>query len=325
MLKRILPAALVLTLLFAGCGAPGPNAGARGQNGSINIVATNFPQYDFARRVAGARANVTLLPPPGADAHNYRPTAADISLALNADLFIYSGDELEPWAKKIAADIDTNGTKSAKIVNTSKNIDVVKLGDIDPERLNDGSPAPGSGKGETPVYDPHIWMDPVFAETMVENIADALCLADPRNKSYYAQNAEDYKKELEALDGDFKKLADRAAKKDVVFGGRFAFYYLTKRYGFSYKSLYAVCGADTEPSASRVDMFVDYIKTNGVSVIFTDEAGPLSATKTVCEKTGARTVALNSCEGISKSELDGGVSCLDLMRQNVSILERELI
>lgn len=45
----------------------------------LQIVATLFPQYDFARTLAGGRANVSLLLSPGADAHSFESSPKDIS------------------------------------------------------------------------------------------------------------------------------------------------------------------------------------------------------------------------------------------------------
>jgi len=50
-------------------------------------VTTLFPQYDFARQIAGDKAEITLLLPPGAESHSFEPTPADIINISNADLF----------------------------------------------------------------------------------------------------------------------------------------------------------------------------------------------------------------------------------------------
>ncbi len=75
-MKRLLSILLMLVLLLSlwGCGAEPeePQSGLR-------IVTTVFPAYDFARQIAGERAAVTLLLPPGAEAHSFEPTAKDMA------------------------------------------------------------------------------------------------------------------------------------------------------------------------------------------------------------------------------------------------------
>ena len=67
----------------------------------LHLVATVFPAYDFARVVAGDAAEVTLLLPPGADAHSYEPTPLDMIAIQNADLFLYTGGESDSWLERV--------------------------------------------------------------------------------------------------------------------------------------------------------------------------------------------------------------------------------
>ena len=67
----------------------------------MNIVCTVFPAYDFARQIAGERANVTLLVPPGSEAHSFEPTPQDIIRIENCDLLICNGGESEVWLEEI--------------------------------------------------------------------------------------------------------------------------------------------------------------------------------------------------------------------------------
>lgn len=64
-------------------------------------MATLFPQYDFARQIAGDKAEVTLLLPPGMESHSYEPTPSDIIKINESDLFIYTGKNMEIWSQKI--------------------------------------------------------------------------------------------------------------------------------------------------------------------------------------------------------------------------------
>lgn len=55
---------LFLTLVLSSCSLPSENEDSSAESEKINIVATIFPQYDFARNVAGSLAELTLLLPP---------------------------------------------------------------------------------------------------------------------------------------------------------------------------------------------------------------------------------------------------------------------
>ena len=75
----------------------------------VTIIATLFPQYDFARQIAGEYANVVLLLPPGMESHSYDPSPADIIAIQNADIFLYTGESMENWAADIMEGIEEIG------------------------------------------------------------------------------------------------------------------------------------------------------------------------------------------------------------------------
>ncbi|MGE5856737.1 MAG: metal ABC transporter substrate-binding protein, partial [Syntrophaceae bacterium] len=45
--------------------------------GRLAVVTTLFPLYDFAKNIAGERADVSLLLPPGIEPHGFEPRPAD--------------------------------------------------------------------------------------------------------------------------------------------------------------------------------------------------------------------------------------------------------
>ena len=91
----------------------------------IQIVATLFPQYDFAKQIVGDKAEVDLLVGTGVETHNYEPTAQDMVMLLdNTDMFLYTGEFLEPWTTDI---IETLEESNCKIVNVSENIELIKM------------------------------------------------------------------------------------------------------------------------------------------------------------------------------------------------------
>ena len=80
-MKKIL-SVLLAVLLLSGC-APQNN-----ESDKVKIVTTLFPQYDFAREIGGAYAEVSLLLPPGVESHTFEPSPADI-ININKQEFIY--------------------------------------------------------------------------------------------------------------------------------------------------------------------------------------------------------------------------------------------
>ena len=113
MKMKIVTLLIICCMLFlAACGGqtqtPADDTSAQSDNGSaerLNVIATIFPQYDFVRRIAGDRVELTMLLSPGAEAHSFEPTPQDIIRMQSADLFIYIGGHGERWVDTILAAI----------------------------------------------------------------------------------------------------------------------------------------------------------------------------------------------------------------------------
>lgn len=128
--NKIRKAGLALAALFlaaavfccAGCGGrgndagggPGGAAGGTGgdSDGRIKVVTAIFPEYDWAREVAGENCDVRMLIDNGVDVHSFQPSVKDIHEIQTADVFIYTGGESEEWV----SDALKGAKKSAVIV-----------------------------------------------------------------------------------------------------------------------------------------------------------------------------------------------------------------
>ncbi len=172
---------------LAGCsGQPaGSNGSAAPSTGKLTIMTTLFPQYDFARQVAGEHAEVSLLLPLGMESHSYEPTPADVVQIGKSDLFIYTGNYMEGWVSGI---LDNAASDSLTVLDVSTGIEL----DVEGEDGHDHH----ANDGHQHEYDPHIWTSPVLAKQMVENIAQTLCYIDPEHAADYQANARAYQEKL---------------------------------------------------------------------------------------------------------------------------------
>ncbi len=315
MKKRIFAALLCLIICFAfvSCG----NEKQSEDDGRLKVVATLFPQYDFARAVAGDRADISLLLPPGAESHSFDPSMSDIIKASDADIFIYTGEHMEHWAESFFSVLD----EDCIIVDVSDGIALSspKSGDT---HIHDGKEQDGHDHGIN--VDPHIWTSPKNAETIVRSICSSICNADEENRSYYEENTEEYIKELSALDEDFCALAEESYDKKLFFGGKFAFHYLMSEYGFSYVSLYDSCSESAEPGAKKLEEMIRIMNDTGAKSVFYPELSEPKAAISLAENTRATPVLLHSCHNLSKDELESGGTYLSLMRQNLENIKEAL-
>lgn len=89
---QIWVAALAASFLVA-CSA---QAVPQRDDGITDVVVTTPILYDLAQHVAGNRARVTSLMPPGADPHTHEPTLRDVRNVANADVAFTNYMLLEP-------------------------------------------------------------------------------------------------------------------------------------------------------------------------------------------------------------------------------------
>lgn len=286
----------------------------------LTVVTTLFPLYDFARTIGGDKAEVTLLLPPGVEAHSYEPKPEDLVRISKADLFVYTNEAMEPWALKLLKGV---ASKSLLVVDSSKGAQLIESG------VEDGHEGGhDAGRGETGHrhaggVDPHLWLDFANAQVMVDNIATGMAAKDPINKEYYAANAGTYKAELRKMDDDFKTGLANCGKREFLHGGHYAFSYLARRYGLTYRSAQAV-NPDAEPTPAKLAGLVKLMREHGLKYIYSEELLAPRTAEMIAKETGAGILMLHGGHNISKADLDRGATFISLMRKNLDSLRTGL-
>ena len=299
----------VSLLAIPSCGSKDrPETGKR-----IIVVTTLFPLYDFTRSIAGKKADITLMLPPGVEAHAFEPKPADIVKVDRADLFIYTGKYMEPWAQDV---LGSTANKRITAVDASLGIKLTRLG----KEEHDGQSEEGHAHGS---YDPHIWLDFDNAAKMVDTITEGLCKADQGNCSFYRSNAAAYKGRLAALDNEYREAVSRCKKKTLIHGGHFAFGYLARRYGLEYISAYEG-SPNSEPTARKMIALQRKMKEKDIHYIFYEELLNPRVSEILAKETGAGLLKLNGAHNITKDEFKTGVAFLSLMEDNLANLKTGL-
>lgn len=291
---------------------------AKNQESRIKIVATIFPNYDFARQIGGDKVEVKLLLNSGVESHTYEPTPKDMIEIENCDIFVYTGSEFEPWAKNILSSMNSN----FEIIDTSKNISLINKEEF--EHLYSKAEIIEEKHEEhhhdESSYDSHIWLSPKNSVIMIDDILAILCKIDPDNTEYYTNNAENYKKEILELDKKIENLVNNSLRKEIAFAGEFSYSYFIERYGLNFVSVYNNCGEGEDPSIGKVKSVIDYINNNNLPVVFYEELSEGTVAKMVGEETKAKSLILYTIHN-SDIEKDTYVS---LMNKNYENLKEAL-
>ena len=313
-MKRNLAALLLLAMALS-LGACGEGETPLAEDGRLCILTTLFPAYDFVREIAGERAQVQLLLPPGAESHSFEPTAKDMIRIQECDLFFCNGGESEAWVDQMLADLPVESLVMLQCVDALE--EEVKEGMQEIQEEEDG-------EEEGPEYDEHVWTSPRNAKRICQDLCERLCALDPEGETVYRENLRRYSEELDALDAAFRETVEHGRVKTVIFADRFPVRYFVEEYGLDYFAAFPGCADDTEPSARTVAFLIDRVRAEQIPAVFYIEFSNEKMADVICEDTGCSKLLFHSCHNVSKADLENGVTYLQLMWGNVNALKEAL-
>lgn len=306
-MRKIISFILCFAMLIVLCACS--DAETEDRSEGLSIVTTLFPAYDFAREIAGENNTVTLLVPPGSEAHSFEPTPKDIITIEKCDLLICNGGESEAWLDEILNGLD----------NEIRVISMLDCVNALTEEIKDGMQTKEEGGEE---YDEHVWTSPLNAALISEEICKVLCEISPENAESFNDNCKAYCAQLYELDEEFRTVVEAARFDTLVFADRFPVRYFVEEYGLDYFAAFPGCADDAEPSAKTVAFLIDRVREYNIPAVLYIEFSNEKMADIICEDTGCGKLLFHSCHNVSAEDIKNGVSYLELMRSNlVSVKE----
>jgi zinc transport system substrate-binding protein len=269
------------------------------------VVATLFPYFDMARSLAGEQMRVVSLLPPGVSPHHYEPKPSDIRLVADADVFIYTGPMLEPWAEDV---LKSAVNPNLKVVNASQHSLVLLA---------------GTEGDDHEARDPHIWLDADNAVSILHAIRDALTEADPSSAQAYEDRALMYESELASMDETYRKSFDLCRTRTFVEGGHRSFGYIARRYNLDY---YATTGVDDteEPTANDLAGLATLVREKALPYVFYDTFGSPRTAEVIARESESGILTLNPGATVSRADMESGATFFDIMESNLRNLSLAL-
>ena len=243
---------------------------AKQSSDKIGVAVTILPQAEFAESIGGDRINVTVMVPPGADPHTTELTPSKMTEVAEDKMYakVGSGIEFElSYMDKIEA-----VNKNMLVVDCSKGIELVTS--VDPNE---------------PGIDPHIWVSPLNAKIMVQNICDGLVQVDPANKDYYEQNRDAYLQKLDALDQEIRSsLANIKNRAFIVLHP--AWGYFARDYDLEQIPIEI---GGKEPSAQDITRIIDEAKQRNIKIIFASPQFNPQMAEVIANEIGGKVVLID--------------------------------
>ncbi|WP_241961321.1 metal ABC transporter solute-binding protein, Zn/Mn family, partial [Staphylococcus xylosus] len=319
----ILIMACVVVVMLSACGNinKGENKDVSSKN-KLKIYTTAFAFQSFTEQIGGKYVDVESIYPPGADMHTFEPTQKEMVNIAKGDLFIYSNQEMDPVAKKIAGSINNKDLKLALAANFTHDDLVVNHEHEHEHEGHEHEHEEEEHDHEEGSEDPHIWLDPVLNKKMVKSIKDDLAKKDPQHKDYYENN---YKQVVNDLDNINQRLTEvtEHPKRDTVVISHDSIGYLANRYGFKQEGVSGM--NNEEPSQRDLMDIVNNIKQTKQPYVLYEQNISSKVTDVIQKESNSTPLSFHNMATLSKEESkEGNITYQSLMKRNIKSLDKAL-
>ena len=268
-MKKIATIIFTILLFIIGCSNKSSNENASDtSNTKLQVYASIYPIYDFAKKIAGDKADIYNMTSAGSEPHDFEITSKDMANLTKANLFIYNGGGMEHWVDTVKDSI-----KDIKYIEASLGIPNDEL-------------------------DPHFWLSPIKAKKEMENIKNAFIEIDSNNANYYNSNYNVYAAHLDDLDNIFRNYLSNIKNTNLVVTHP-AFGHFCKEY-----SLNQVAIARDEADPKAMSETITFIKNNNIEAIFYEDFSSSKLVDSIAKETGVKIYTLNPIESLSEEYIN---------------------
>ena len=287
-------------------------------NSKLQVVTSANFLYEFTQNIGNEMIDVDLLVPMGVDPHDWEPTIRDTERLQKSDMIVINGIGYEHWIGSLELSgiagilVDTsNGISTLDSIkyDEEKHDDHAKDDDDDDEHTEEDEHNHGA-------LDPHIWLNPVYAQLQVKNIANALSNSDPTNKNYYQSNAAIYNQELNLLDTKIRNDLSGCKTDFITFHN--AFSYFAKEYSLTQHTIISSNDSHGEVTLQTLENIISTAKKYNIKVIFAEESTSTKTSQVIADEIGGKVLVLSPLEIVSDE------TYVEKMTQNLESLKEAL-
>ena len=276
-------------------------------NSKLQVVTSATFLYEFTQNIGKEMVDVTLLVPMGADPHDWEPTIRDTERLQRSDVIIVNGIGYEHWI----GSLELTGIAGI-LVDTSNGISTLDSAKHGEEKHGEEK----HGEEKHGALDPHIWLNPVYAQLQVKNIANALSNSDPMNKNHYQSNAEIYNQELNLLDAKIRTELSGCKTNFITFHN--AFSYFSEEYGLTQHTIISSNDSHGEVTPQTLENIISLARELNIKIIFAEESASTKTSQVIADEIGGKVLVLSPLEIVSDE------TYVEKMTQNLESLKEAL-
>ena len=259
-------------------------------NAEIKVVASIKPIHSLVSYLMDGIGKPDLIVDGYASPHGFAMKPSHAKMLQNADLIFWVGEDLENFLEKPLGSIAKKAEK-IELIN-SHDLQVLKFRERNifdehddhdhghkkkkkddhddhddhghkKKDDHDDHGHEGHAHGE---YDPHIWLDPINAKAMLNEMAEHLIENDPKNEAKYKSNLAKALKEIDKLTIDV--MTDLSSSvSSIVFHD--AYQYFEERFNVKVLGAFTV-NTDVMPGAEQLAEIREIIEHDKVACVFSE-------------------------------------------------------
>lgn len=309
---KVVSILFITTILLIGCADTTEQDSVESED-TVQIVTSMFPMYEITKEIAGNRAEISVMVGANEDAHHYEPSARAVAAVNEADIFVYSSDEMEFWVESLLSVVEN---EDLIVVELGEGIDFEMHSDDDHDHDDHGHGHDGHDHGN---LDPHFWLNPVSVESQLTLIVDALLAVDSEGKDLYEAEAKRFSDELLALDQAYQEAFDSATNRSFVVQHQ-AFGHLAHQYDLNQVAIGGLT-TEIEPSPNQLAKIVELINEQQLPIIYYQSGESSTIAETIANETSTEIGVLYDLESMPAAFENADQPYLDAMKENLNQLK----
>ena len=257
--------------------------------GQLKIVATQTLFADIVKQIGKDKVEVKYIAQPKFNVHFIQPKPSDVKNVVKADLYVNAGLDLEAWSGPLLEAVG----RPEFFSGAERNLDLSKGITI----LNAPIQPISRAQGDIHSFgNPHYNMNPENSRIMAETILEKLKEIDPKNASYYEENAKAFISRLEEKISEWKKLcADFKGQEIISYHEDIA--YFADFLGLK-TEVFIEPKPGIPPTPKHLEFLEGYVKAHNIKAIVMPTYYPKDAAEKLAQRVGSKIVTI--CQNVSE-------------------------
>lgn len=313
-MKRILLCLLLtISVVLAGCGTSTSN----NDPDKLQAAATTYPVYLLTEAVTEGIPDVDvrlIIDQQISCLHNYTLTMKDMVAVEQADVLVLNGAGME--------DFLSDALRGKTCIDSSAGMELISPEDTEHHHDHGAEEGEHDHKevdipahtGHHHEHDPHIWMDPLRASQMADNIAAGLSEIAPEYAQQFEENAAEIKETLTNFHSELMETLGDKHYDLITFHDGFTYF----ADSFGMHILAAVEEEEgSEASAAAIVHISELVREHHIPAVFTEVNGSDATAKVIGRECGIKTYPLS----MGMSGNGHGLSAyMELIRSNIEMI-----